>query len=217
MRIQKAMLVLVLGLFMADLAYAEWELWVVPEKRVVDKNESLRFILGVSGHGYLDPQELKVTMYSETDCPLSIEHGGELIKQERDDERGYDIYVSLFKSQTRDDMFTRPAKEFPPGAAPGVQLESETSSPFKPMWVTPKSSGDKTVILILSYKTEDGTWRTVSRDFEYHVRTWTEVWEGVLTTIAVLTGLVGIWLNFIYNQKSRKHTQKKSNIKRRRR
>jgi hypothetical protein len=103
--------------------------------------------------------------------PVEYRKGGELVKQERDDERGYDIYVSLFRSQTRDDTFTKPATELDPGATPGVQLESETSTPFKPMWVTPKSSGDKTVILIFSYKTEDGTWRTVSRDFEYHVRT----------------------------------------------
>jgi hypothetical protein len=216
MRIQKGMFVLVLWLFIPDLACAEWELWVVPEKRVVDRNESLRFILGVSGHGYLDPHELKVTMYSETDCPLSIDVGGELVKQEQDNERGYDIYVSVFRSQTRDDMFTRPAQDFPPGATPGVQLESETISPFKPMWVTPRSSGDKTVILILSYKNDDGTWRTVSRDFKYHVRTWMEKYEKVLTMIAVVAALIGIYLNFLSNRKSRRQTKKRSNVRRRR-
>jgi len=212
-RTQKAMFVLALWLFMTDLAFAEWELWVVPEKRVVDKNESLRFILGVSGHGYLNPHELKVTMYSETDCPLSIDMGGELVKQEQEDEKGYDIYVSLFRSKTRNDMFTKPATEFAPGATPGVQLEAETSTPFKPMWVTPRSSGDKTVILILSYKTDNGTWRTVSRDFEYHVRTWTEKHEGILTTIAVVAALIGIWINFLSNRKSSKQTKQKSKIR----
>jgi len=216
MRIQKVMFVLALGLLIPALACAEWELWVVPDKRVVDKNESLRFIFGVSGHGYLDPHELKVTMYSEADCPFSQEEGGELVKQEQDDEKGYNIYVNLFSPQTRDDKFTKPDTESAPGATPGVLLESEMSSPFKQRWVTPRSSGDKTVLLILSYKTEKGRWRTVSRDFEYHVRTWTEKYEGVLTTIAVVAALIGIWLNFLSNRKSRKQTKKKSNVRRRR-
>ena len=215
MRVQKVIFVLVLGLFMVDLAYAEWELWVVPDKRVLDKNESLRFTYGLSGHGYLDPHELKVTIYSESDCPLS-EEGRELVKQKQNEERGYDIYVSVLRSQTPEDMFTKPAKIFLPGDPPGLKLESETNSPFKPIWVTPRSSGDKNVILILSYKNDNGAWRTVSRDFKYHVRTWTEKYDGVLTTIAIAVALIGIWLNFLSNRKSKKQTKKKSNIKRRR-
>ncbi len=175
-------------------ALAEWNMWVIPEKRVINKNESLRFKYGVSGGGYLDPQEMKVTIYSEYDSKLKM----------IDVDEQYEMFASIFKITTENDMFTKTVNDLPSNVPNDIFFEAERSSPFKTMWVTPESPGDKMIILILSYKDQNGSWLTVSKEFNYHVNSLAEQHEWWLTPVTIISIVVGIWANLIGNLRRKK-------------
>ncbi|MEW6602364.1 MAG: hypothetical protein AB1499_15435 [Nitrospirota bacterium] len=170
-------------------AYAEWTLWVVPESRSVDTTKPLKFVYGVTGGGYLDPQNLKVTLYSEADSMLKKENGpGE-----------YESYSILFPEGTPTDIFQKNPTDLPSNVNKTILLDAEQRTPFDPMYVTPNSPGDKKVRLVMSYKDNNGNWHSTSEEFSYHANSFAEKYETYGFVIAIITALIGIWKDSLKN------------------
>jgi hypothetical protein len=179
---------IIISLF--DIASAEWTLWVVPESRSIDVGDSLKIIFGVTGGGYLDPYNLKVTLYSETDS---------LMKKEGDETGQYDTYAVLLNKSIPKDVFHKLNIDVPPVANQELLFEAEQKTPFAPIYITPKSPGDKKVKIILSYKDVDGNWRSISEEFSYHVRSFAEQYEKIGFLLAIVVALIGIWKDALRN------------------
>ena len=184
MRVSYIFLIIIVITLFANTVLAEWTLWVVPKSRSIDVGDSLEFVFGVTGGGYLDPHNLKVLLYSETDS---------ILKPKGESTGEYDTYAILLNKDISKNVFQKINIDVPTVANQTILFEAEQQTPFRHMIVTPESPGDKKVKLVLSYKDADGIWRSTSDEFSYHARSFTEQYEKLGFVIAIAAALIGIW------------------------
>jgi hypothetical protein len=63
MKVMKRIIFFCLFFQTAALAHAtssDWQLWIVPASRTIDVGDSLKFVYGVTGGGYLNPHDLVI-------------------------------------------------------------------------------------------------------------------------------------------------------------
>jgi len=133
--------------------------------------------------GALRPGDVKVTIYSEADSMLKpVGREGK-----------YEMFAIMLGDSTPEDTFARVEPQDPRG----LLLKAEGKTPFNSMYVIPKSPGDKTVTLFLTYKSADGEWRTDTTAFHYRVPAWTESNQTWFTVLVVVAALVVIWKDLL--------------------
>jgi len=169
-------------------ALADWKLWVVPESRSVNVGDPLKFVFGITGGGALKPENIKVLIYSEADSRL---------KREGDNKWIYDTYAILLNSSTPKDAFEKPNSDILTDNQK-ILLEAEQKTPFNPIYVKPESPGDKNITIVLSYKDNEEKWRTISKNFSYHAKSFVEQYEKFGFVLAILLALIGIWKDTLW-------------------
>ena len=182
-RLNTTLITFCMLLLISTTSRADWAIWVLPETREVKPHQALRFNFGVSGAGNQLPGDFKVTIYSELDSQLRSEGG----------QGQYEMYAVTLKEDVPIDMFTKTDPKDPRR----LIREVEGQTPFTPMYVTPKSPGEKTVTLILSYRKAGDQWATNSTQFHYHVPNWVERNQLWITILAVALTLIGLWKDAI--------------------
>jgi len=173
---RRLFLVVVLGMGSTLTALAEWEIWISPSSKVVKPDEPIIIRNGICGMGNLSPDEVKIAVYADGDTTL----------------HSYNNPTSQYSM-----LLTFPGTNANNFARPGddkrIGLESDYSCMFLPFSITSSRTGDKSISLVLTYKTDSGQWQTKTSTFSYHVSTWYERNETWLQWVALIAGIVGIW------------------------
>ncbi|MBN1511246.1 MAG: hypothetical protein JXB13_04470 [Phycisphaerae bacterium] len=172
---KKLDLIIVLATVLALTASAEWEIWISPSSKVVKPNEPIVVRHGISGMGALKPDEIKIAVYGDGDT---------MLHDYNNPTSHYSMMLTF--PTTNANTFTLPAGDKRGG------LQSDNSQAFLPFSITSKRTGDKSISLVLTYKTESGQWQTKTSTFSYHVSTWYERNETWLQWIALIAAITGI-------------------------
>lgn len=158
---------------------SSWQIWIVPNTYNLNEGDTLHLVFGLTGYGPLDPINLKVAAYSEANT---------LIKYDAAPGQ-FDTYLIAPDNRAPKDRFTK--KD--PGANPDqIILQSDHNSEFGHLFLIPKSSGDKKLTLAATYSPDGISWYTTSRDFGYHVNSFTEQYQTLLTLLTIFFGILGI-------------------------
>ncbi len=152
-----------------------WELWIVPDKYTINKGETIAITFGLSGYGDLDPANIKIVAYSEKDSKLSY----------GDRDSSYEIIFIALKPSTGKNTFREKFDGYPDY----LFLKTDSKSPFNKLFIQPSSSGDKKVTLIATYSTDGKSWQVTSKEFDYHVNSWTEEYQVALAVIGLIIAI----------------------------
>jgi hypothetical protein len=198
-RLNTILIALCMLLLISTPSHADWAIWAQPETREVKPHQALRFNFGVSGAGNQRPGDFKVIIYSEMDSQL---------RSEAEQQGQFAIYAFTLMDDAPEDLFTRTDPKDPRKLIRKVEIET----PFSSMYVTPESPGEKTITLILSYRTAGDQWATNSTQFHYYVPTWVERNERWLTLLAIILALIGLkWMDNILGKIWRRIRKGRSN------
>lgn len=172
----------ILSLFASTSANSEskgtWELWVVPNKYTINQGERVELAFGLTGYGNIDQSKLKIIAHSEGDT--LIQHGEEKAM--------FDTYAITPNKTSPDDRFTKTDDR----AKGTIITVSDYNSDFGKLFLTPKSTGNKKLTLNATYFIPDDGWHSSNYDFEYHVNTWAEEHQTVITIISILSAILAI-------------------------
>ncbi|GEM_PF-5998049 len=140
-----------------------WELWIVPDKYTINTGETIAITFGLSGYGELDPANIKIVAYSEKDTKLSY----------GDRDSSYEVILIALKPSTEKNIFRKKIA----GYLDYPFLKTDSESPFDKLFIQPSSYGNKKVTLIVTYSIDGKSWQTTSKEFDYHVNSWTEEYQ----------------------------------------
>lgn len=155
-----------------------WDLYVVPNKYTINQGERVELVFGLTGYGNIDQSKLKITIYSEADT--LIQYG--------DYPARYDTFAIAPTIKSPSDRFSKP-EEITKGS---IILASDSNSGFDKLFLTPKSSGNKRLILNATYFIPDDGRHSAKYEFDYHVNTWAEENQTCIIIISIVVGLLSI-------------------------
>ncbi len=180
---KKTILILITLLFTALASYCQqkssWQIWVVPNTYTLYEGDTLKIAFGVTGYGKLDPTNLKIVAYSETNT---------LIKY-NDNPGQNNIYAIAPNTKASKDRFTKKDQRADPQQ---IILESDHNSDFGTLFLVPQASGDRKLTLIATYSPDGDSWYTTSREVNYHVNSFVEEHQTLLTLSTIFIGLLAI-------------------------
>jgi hypothetical protein len=157
-----------------------WDIWIIPQKNVISIGDSLMVRFGITGFGDLNIYNSKFTIYSENETLISSE----------DDFNGkYEIYMLPPKSYNDTIDLSKIYKI--PFEKNTILIESDCITDFSEVYAYPKTSGDKRLEFIFTYDC-DGEWKITSKEFNYHVNTWSEDNEKFLNLIYLIIAVLTI-------------------------
>ena len=169
--------------FLVSASFAQqkssWEIWIVSNTYTLNQGETLDMVFGITGYGPLDPVKLKICLYSEENT--LIKYGKEPAQ--------YDTYIIAPSDSAPKDRFTKMDSRTSPNQ---IVLECDHNSQFGHVFLTPETSGDKRLLMIATYSSDSLSFYTTSREFNYHVNSFTERYQTHLTLSAIFLGLVAI-------------------------
>ena len=151
---------------------SDWQIWIIPNSYILDEGDTLHIAFGITGYGPLDPTNLKVIAYTEENT--LIKYG--------DEPAQFDTYLITPTEQAPKDRFTKKVA----GYSNSILLQSDSDSQFGHLFLTPKTSGEKKLTLIATYSPDGVSWDTTSREFNYHVNSFTEKHQTCLTWLAII-------------------------------
>jgi|SRR5665213_285335 len=157
---------------------SDWQIWIVPNSYTLDEGDKLNIVFGITGYGPLDPLNLKIIAYTENNT--LIQYG--------DDPGQYDTYEIAPNEQAPKDRFTKKNAGHPNN----IVLQTDQDSQFGHLFLTPQTSGDKKLTLIATYSPDGVSWYTTSREFNYHVNSFSEQHQTVLTIIGIILAFLAI-------------------------
>ena len=162
-----------------------YDIWIIPDKYKINVGESICIRFGITGYGDLDIYKSKFCIYSEKETLISI-----------DGTKKYEIFTSILTPihGAKSNLYDINNKE---NIVQGIVLKSDYLTAFKDVVVFPKTAGDKKLVFIFTYKCGE-EWKTISREFNYHVNSWSEENEKILSII-YLIGAVLTFLAFTPN------------------
>jgi hypothetical protein len=180
---------------------SDWQIWIVPNSYTIDRGDKLHVVFGITGYGPLDPRNVKIIAYSEENTLITYTTNSSQ----------FNTYLVTPGEQTPKDVFT---KKVDPKY---IFLESDHSSPFGYMFLTPQTSGDKKLTLIATYSPDGTSWYTTSRELNYHVNSFIEKHQTFLAIAGIALAFLAIpFFNDFYNcvkKKFNKATGKRSPAK----
>ena len=155
---------------------SSWQIWVSPLKYTINLKDTMIVAFGLTGYGNLTPSNLKIVAYSEGTTMISFENK---------------LKSSIFiigkdSSITPKNFFNRRNPNYP------LFLETDGSKNFDPIYLIPKESGEKRLLLIATYSPDGTNWYTTSREVSYHVNSWAEQHQGLLIFLGILTSLFAL-------------------------
>ncbi len=155
-----------------------WNIWIVPNSYSLNEGDTLKIAFGITGYGSLKPSNLKIVAYTEENT--LIKYGDSPAK--------YDTYVIAPNENSPSDRFTRKIEGYPNN----IILNSDYHSGFGSLLLTPKTSGDKKLILIATYSPDGSSWFTTSREFQYHVNSFYEKYQTELAILGIILAFLAI-------------------------
>ncbi|MDD4603851.1 MAG: hypothetical protein PHF97_08600 [Bacteroidales bacterium] len=164
-----------------------YDIWIIPEKYKINEGDSIRIRFGITGYGDIDIYKSKFCIYSEKETLISME--GSMDKR-------YEIFTSFLTPipGAKTHLYDINDKE---NIVQGIVLKSDYLTSFKDVIAFPKTTGDKKLVFIFTYRCGD-EWKTISKEFNYHVNTWSEENEKTLSVI-YLFGAILTFLAFTPN------------------
>lgn len=155
-----------------------FELWCIPQSYSINWHDDMSFIVGVTGFGQLDVNDLKITIYSDDDSKLKSE-GEKEFKNNTYIIGGNPEQKNLYQEKISHSGHNH------------LFLKTDQDTVFKRMYVKPGSPGQKRVELVLTYF--DGTdWATKKSSFDYKVMTFAEKHSTILSVLAIIGGVVTV-------------------------
>lgn len=177
-------LIFILFLFTSTIFCQQWQVWLIPDKYVIDKNETLKIYFGITGYGKLEPTNMKIGIYSETGT--QFHHGSSPVE--------YDMYFITPNVDAPKDRF----QKIDPKAPKSIILKSDSDSDLGAIFVTPKDDGDKNITFILTYLDENNCWQTSKTEFKYHVNSFSEEYSTALSFLQIIAFAITL-LAFVPN------------------
>lgn len=155
-----------------------WEIWTIPDRYSINWHEEFSILIGVTGYGDVNPNKLKVTLYSENDSK---------IKSEGESDYKNNTYI-LAPDPSNNSLLT---KKIEHGNGDHIFLNVDQSSAFKKMHIKPGSPGQKRLEIVLTYF-DGGFWVTKKYELNYTVMTFSQKHETSIAAIAIIAGVVSI-------------------------
>lgn len=149
-----------------------WQIWVIPNKYTINLGDRLDLMFGITGCGSL--KHLKIVSYSEE--TTMIQYGNE--------NGQYFSYYRVVKSPEK--LFTKKIND----GIDTIALLTDLIPPFEKLHLTPKTSGDKKLLMIATYSPDGKNWYTTSRELFYHVNSFVERFQTPLTLFTIFLALI---------------------------
>ncbi len=186
-KLQSTLIIFFLFLNIYTYCNGAYEIWLIPEKYKINEGESIRVRFGITGYGDIDIYNSKFCIYSEKETLIAIDGSTE---------KKYEIFTSILNPipGAKTPLYDIYNKE---NVVQGIALKSDYLTDFKDIIAYPRSSGGKKLVFIFTYKSGE-EWKIISKEFNYHVNTWSEKNEKYLSWV-YLFGAILTFLAFTPN------------------
>ena len=175
---KKILLILILFFLMVNFVSAipSYKLGIIPEKYTINKDESVRITITASGGGPIE--KAKMMIYSDEKVKIKI--------NENEGYKWSNVFLAIDSTvftiseeyQDRKDIHNT----FP--------LKSEFTSKIQEISLKSDESGDHVVLFVFSYTENNETWYTDRLEFEFHVNSWWDNWQGTIGFIGIMVALI---------------------------
>lgn len=174
--------------FMSLLTYPQshpsYKIWSIITNPEINLGDTVKFVVGLNGYGFINPKFTKITVYSDETTPMLLTDDS-IIKNKT---KGFDTYSLLYDGVPYNFFLQRNPKY------PIISNSDFTAvNSGKHIRIVPITPGDKTLKFIAAYSADSLNWCTEESYLTFHVNTWyeqNETWVNILGLLIAFFALI---------------------------